>query len=73
MNEAELLLKLSMEFNAKAMVRCSKACVTSVKSAAPTDAERTCMENCLARHAKAIHEGLTIMSNMGSGAVPGPK
>ena len=66
-NEAEFIMKISMDFTARAVTRCSKACVTSIKSPIPTDAERSCVEYCVAKHTKLFGEGLSLISKMGQG------
>lgn len=65
-SESAFLLKISMDFTAKAVQRCSKACVASVKTATPTDMEKACLENCVAKHTKLFGEGLQIISRLGN-------
>ena len=64
--EGEFMLKISMEFTARAMQRCSKACITNIKTPVPTEAEKMCIETCIAKHTRLFGEGLSIITKAGN-------
>ena len=64
MATASFLMKMSTDFTARTIVRCSKACITTSKSAVPTESEKTCMQHCFTRHMALFGEGLKKMTEM---------
>ena len=60
----EAVLRMATDFSTRALTRCSKACITSIKSSAPTDSEQACLENCFMKHTALFSEGLKKMSDM---------
>ncbi len=69
----EVMMRMSTEFSTRALAKCSKYCVTNVKSATPTETEQTCLQNCFMKYMSAFGEGMKKMSEMMSGGSEGPQ
>ncbi len=69
----DAMLRIGLDFMAKSIHKCSKACITGFKTAPLIDAEKTCMTNCISKHSALLGEAMHDLSNPGGMPAPGGK